>query len=71
MMPLMGSHPDKERQTLERQHGGRMTMDAGPTVLICWATFSEEFVIQAVFDSSPKFRAFFEAERSKLDGPIH
>jgi hypothetical protein len=39
--------------------------------MICWTTFPEEFVIEDVFDSSPEFRAFYEAERSKLDEPIH
>jgi hypothetical protein len=45
--------------------------EAGSVGLICWTWFSEEFVIHNVFDSSPEFRAFYEAERSKLGEPIY
>jgi hypothetical protein len=43
----------------------------GPPELIHWTAFPEEFVIQDVFDSSSEFRAFYEAERSKLEEPVH
>src|SRR5262245_14809672 len=48
-----------------------MTDGMGLPGLICWTAFPEEFVIQDVFDSSSEFRAFYEAERSKLEEPVH